>query len=222
LGTEPDAAFADKDDVWSSRWAGFENSQYQHAADRAPARAQSASLRLALDRIADDPMHFARKSLWEAGHLWTLDSFLLRHLRNGWFGKGAPDWLLPISVLISASFGLFLLSLGLLGLAGHPATPLRSFTIIALAHATLLFGLTFSLSRYALPLRPLLAVFAAWAVSGPGAFRVRFEAMGNSSAKRLLLSLVFLALASVWIRDLPLLLDNLVNGGARFLFKSIP
>ena len=35
--------------------------------------------------------------------------------------------------------------------------PLRSLVALALLHATLVFALTYSLSRYAVPLRPLLA-----------------------------------------------------------------
>lgn len=40
-------------------------------------------------------------------------------------------------------------------------------------------------------------------------------------AKRLILSVLFLALISVWLRDLPLLIDNLTNGGAQYLFSPI-
>jgi hypothetical protein len=221
VSTEPEAAFLDKDDTWSPRWARFDGVHYRRAADHAPTRVQSLAVERALENIATDPLRFAQKSLWEAGHLWTLDSFLLRHLRNGWFGRDTPDWWLPISVLFSVSFSAFLVFFGMLGMAAHPISPLRSFSIMAVAHATLLFGLTYSLSRYALPLRPLLAVFAAWAIAGPGGFQVRLSAAWDTRAKRVLLSLVLLALASVWLRDLPLLWDNLVNDGTHYLFRGL-
>ena len=82
VSTEPGAYQVDKDDRWSPAWAAIGNMHYTVAAERDPAAAQSLALRRARRQIAAAPGRYASKSLWEAGHLFTLDNFVLRHLRK--------------------------------------------------------------------------------------------------------------------------------------------
>lgn len=203
VGTDPTAAFVDKDDHWKSTWGQLPGGGYE----------PGSALRIGWLRIASDPLGFARKALWEAAHLFTLDSFVLRHLRNGWYGEPLPRALLPAAVIATGTFSAALMLAGALGLLGLPASPFRSVAGLAILHSLLLFGLTFSLSRYAVPLRPLLAVGAAWCISQP-------RALTPTGAKQRVLAAAALALlAYAWWNDVPLLWDMLAHGGQGFRFR---
>ncbi len=87
--------------------------------------------------------------------------------------------------------------------------------MLVVVHAVLLFGLTFSLSRYSVPLRPFFAVAIAWLVTHPS------EAMKRLSGNRFraaAAALVALFLFISWSRDLPLLKDMVVDGGSHYRF----
>lgn len=223
LGTDPAAAFVDKDDNWDRRWAAIDGMPYRLALARDLERTQSRAIELAADNITADPARYLAKSAWEAGHLWTLDSFTLRHLRNGWYGEGVPAWVLPAATVICAGFTLLLVAAGFIGLVAQPPSVLRGFTACAVLHAVLLFGLLFSLSRHAVPLRPLLALSAAWVLADPAAAWQRLSNGRAALLKRgVPLLLILAALAWVWWRDIPLLGDMLFNGGSEYLFSKYP
>ena len=206
VGTHPASAFVDKDDHWGSDWGQLPGGGYD----------AGTALRIGWLRIVWHPLHFARKALWEAAHLWTLDSFVLRHLRNGWYVDPLPPGLLPAAVGVTATFSAGLMLAGLLGLLGQPASPFRSVAGLAVLHSLLLFGVTFSLSRYAVPLRPLLAVGAAWCATHPTRLR---PALAGSRARRALAVGVLALLAFAWWNDVPLLWDMLAHGGRAFRFR---
>jgi len=203
VGTDPTALFVDKDDHWSSSWGYLADRRYE----------QGPALRVAWLRIASRPLLFLRKSLWEAAHLFTLDSFVLRHLRNGWYGEQARAWL-PTAVLATGAFSALLTALGFIGLVLMPPSAFRSAAGLALLHALLLFGATFSLSRFAVPLRPLLAVGAAWLALQRGSLDARRIGRGH----RLLLAAGLGLLAFSWWSDGPLLWDMLAHGGRHHPF----
>jgi hypothetical protein len=213
VGTEPSAFQVDKDDRWNPYWATHGKARYAVAVERAPGQVQRVAIKRAWRRIAQAPGHFMRKSLWEASHLFTLDNFVLRHLRNGWYGGASPPGLSAMLTLVCAGFSALLLAAGGVALVALPASPFRGFSALVVLHATLLFGLTYSLSRYAVPLRPLLAIAAAWLLLNPQAARSRIR-----GARAWLCAGILLWLAASWWRDLPLLADMLVSGGAQHRF----
>jgi len=223
VASQPEAAFVDKDDLWDERFGRVDGRRYETYVLEEPARAQALATAAARDNIRAAPGRFLRKSLWEATHLWTLDSFLLRHLRNGWYGE-LPRGTIPLATLLAAGFAAALTLAAFLGLATTPAGPLRGLTLLLLLHSTLLFGLTYSLSRYALPLHAVLVLFAGVALSRPRDTRARLRraVLGRLRAATLLFALAGLGVA--WVRDLPLLADMVLDDGAshRFRMRRLP
>ena len=104
---------------------------------------------------------------------------------------------------------------GWVGLTTQPASPFRGFALLAIGHALVLYGLTYSLSRYAVPLRPLLAVALAWAATHRGAVRARLRGDRRVAAVAGALAAWLLV---AWARDLPLLVDLVARGGKGFPF----
>ncbi len=218
VASEPSAAFVDKDDHWSLRWGLVEGTAYPRLSRAHPALAQRRALARSFQEIRAAPGRFATKSAWEAQHLWTLDSFVLRHLRNGWYGADVPTAVAVLAVPLCAGASLLLFVAGLLGIVAQPAAPLRAVSALALVHATLVFGLSYSLSRYAVPLRPLLACGAAWLLLHPGQLRTRFSAGRDGAMRGLIATAILAALVARWWLDLPLLADMLLHGGSAYRF----
>ena len=218
VGSDPRAQFVDKDDAWSDAWGSLDGEVYVQAAARAPGETQRRALALAGARIAADLPRFVSKSLWEAAHLLTLDDFIARHLRNGWYGSGAPAWLTPAYAVGAALFTALLLLAGGLGLTALPPSPFRRLAALALIHALLVFGLVYSLSRYAVPLRPLFAIAAAWLATHAVTVRA---GLGARPVRRAAAALLLLALLLSWSRDLPLLTDMVRSGGSSHRFLNL-
>jgi len=224
VGTQPQAAFVDKDDCWSPRFGAVDGRPYQVAVERGARDTQRRALQQGFENIKADPTRFLRKCLWEAGHLWTLDSFLLRHLRNGWYGATPPRGLTSAITVFGTLFFAALVLAGLFGLAAQPSSPFRGLALLMVLHATLLFGLTYSLSRYCLPLHPVLAVFAASALIRPLHTLSRVFVKSWRSPRPYVLIVLLLGIGVVWLRDWPLISDMLTTGGAGHTFHlgSLP
>lgn len=219
VGSQPEARFVDKDDVWSDAFGRVDGQAYTDMVQVDASRAQAGAMALARTHIAADPRGFLAKCLWEAGHLWTLDSFLLRHLRNQWYGKGVPGWVTPAVTLLSAGWFALLALAGLAGLLLGLERPLPRLGSLLVLQALCLFGLTYALSRYSVPLHPFLALGAASLLAGPATLRERWAAAGR--LPRLALGLLLLLVASGWARDLPLLSDMVRNQGAGHRFRML-
>jgi 4-amino-4-deoxy-L-arabinose transferase-like glycosyltransferase len=222
VGSQPESRFVDKDDLWSERYGVVEGRAYTDLVREDAARAQAGAMRQAKANIAADPTGFLAKCLWEAGHFWTLDSFLLRHLRNDWYGKGVPGWVTPLVTLLAAGFFAILALTGLAGLLTALEFPVLRLGLLLLLQSLFLFGATYALSRYSVPLRPFLAVGAAVLLAGPVTPAERWRALGG--AHRLLTVLALVLLSLNWLRDLPLMADLLRNEGAghRFRMEQAP
>lgn len=215
VGTEEGAAFVNKDNRWSVDFGRVDGEFYPDLVRLKPELAQQGAMSKAFANIVEAPLRFAAKSWWEAGHLWTMDSFILRHLRNGWYGY-VPLWLIAGLTVISAVFLIALTIGSLAGLVLAAGSPFRGLTILMLFHSTLLFALTYSLSRYSVPLHPVLAVFAGLAISRWGSIRTGLR---SAPVMRLVVSAaVLVLLLSAWRRDLPLTKDMLLNGGSHYRF----
>ena len=217
VGSQPEARFVDKDDVWSNRYGRVDGQPYTELVLTDAARAQAGAMAQARANIAADPPAFLAKCLWEAGHLWTLDSFLLRHLRNGWYGKGLPAWVTPLVTLLSAGFYALLVLAGLAGLFLDTRAPFARLAVLLVGQTVLLFGATYALSRYSLTLHPLLAFGCATLLAGPARLGERWRAAARPAQAALLLLL--LLVGSGWVRDLPLLGDMLLRQGAEHRFR---
>jgi 4-amino-4-deoxy-L-arabinose transferase-like glycosyltransferase len=215
VGTEPGAHQVDKDDRWSPTWAAIGNMHYMVAVERDPGMVQRVALARAEQRIRAHPSRFLSKSAWEAAHLFTLDNFVLRHLRNDWYGVASPRPLVAALTVLCVVWTALLYAGGGLGLAAQPASPFRGFALLAIGHAVVLYGITYSLSRYAVPLRPLLAVAVGWAATHPGEVRAR---LAGDRRVAVVVGVLAAWLLLAWARDLPLLADMLATGGKGFLF----
>ena len=219
VGTQPEAAFVDKDDMWSERFARVDGRRYEDYVLVNPLHAQELALATAKRNIREHPGLYLRKSLWEAGHLWTVDSFLLRHVRNGWYGSLVPAWSVPFITIGAAGFVALLVLFGLGGLLAMPTSPFRGLALLLLAHSTLLFGLTYSLSRYALPLHAVLTFGAAMVLASPHAAARGLRRSPGGAARALTLAAALLFVGVAWTRDLPLLHDMIATGGSNHHFR---
>lgn len=217
VGAQPETRFVDKDDVWSYRFGRVNDTAYVDLVAREPGRAQVLAMDGAMSHIKNDIGGFAAKSWWEAGHLWTLDSFLLRHLRNHWYGA-VPDWIVPIVTLMAAGWFAVVVLAGFGGITTGTPSSFRSLLLLLLVQFTLLFAATYALSRYAVPLQALLAIPAGALLAS------RKEALGRIRSgliplhRLVLLSLVVIVLGLAWIRDVPLLRDMVQGGGSHYRF----
>lgn len=216
VGSQPEAAFVDKDDHWSDRYGMVDGQAYTKLVEIDAARAQSLAMEQARANISAQPARFLAKSVWEAGHLWTLDSFLLRHLRNHWYGEGIPGWVAPVVTVLAAGFWAALALTGLAGLFLTLDHPLARFGILWMLQATLLFGATYALSRYGVPLRPLLALGAASLLAGMVDVAERWRRAARP-VRALAIAAMLLVTIS-WSRDLGLVRDMLLNQGAAHRF----
>ena len=213
VGVDPGAVYRDKDDYWDSGWGEVDGVRYQTLAAKEHGHAQRRAMQIALERIAADPSRFLSKSLWEAGHLLTLDSFALRHLRNGWYGGRTPGSVLPIAVALSIPWSLLLIATGAIGYLAMDRTSLRAFGGMTLLYFVVIFALTYSLSRYQVPLRPVLAVGVAWFLVHAREARGRLFDAGRLTRRGIASALILLFLVAAWARDVPLVFDMMVNGG---------
>lgn len=216
VGSQPEAAFVDKDDHWSDRYGVVDGQAYTRLVAVDAERAQAGAMAQAWANIRADPRRFLAKCAWEAGHLWSLDSFLLRHLRNDWYGKGLPGWVTPLVTLLAAGYGALLALAGLAGLLLALERPLARFGILLALHATLLFAATYALSRYSVPLRPLLALGAAGLFAGTAGARTLWQQA--SRPIRLATVTALLLVAVSWSRDVGLLGDMVFHRGAAHRF----
>jgi hypothetical protein len=103
---------------------------------------------------------------------------------------------------------------GVAGLVLSSGTLLARLGLLLLVHSTLLFGATYALSRYAVPLRPILALGAASILTF--ALRERWRVVAHWQRATVLAAWVFLAVS--WIRDVPLLADMVSQRGASHRF----
>jgi 4-amino-4-deoxy-L-arabinose transferase-like glycosyltransferase len=213
VGADPGAVFRDKDDYWDRSWAAVDGVNYRRLASRRPGEAQRRAMQIAMEQIGTDPILFVRKSLWEGGHLLTLDSFVLRHLRNGWYGDKTPGWVLPLAVVISIPWSALLIALGAIGCLQMARSPLRTFIRLNLLYFLIIFALAYSLSRYQVPLRPLLAVAAVSVLVNGRDALARLIGSGRSLPRGIALLVILIFLALAWARDLPIVYDMMANGG---------
>ena len=186
---------------WDNRWGLVDGRHYNSWLEHSVDVAQRRAIDRAFLNIAQHPGLAARKVLWAAGDLWQLDNFLIRHLRWRAFDQELPK---PVAVglaTVSVSFTVVITLTGLIGLAiGRPA-PLRSMVLLLFLHFTLVSMATYTLSRYGVPFRPLLAFYAAYVLLHPRQSLSQLARFPSRPTATVVLLAALIAIGVVWTRD---------------------
>lgn len=143
---------------WSNYYVNQCNSLTENRADRDWIRFLKG-----WEFIRQRPGTFVVKFFLHAFHLWTTDSFVLRHLRNGWYGKVSQLRIRGITLLVVGSYCLVICT-ALGGLLLAPPGRMKGLTLLLISYYTLVHGITFAASRHRLPLLPFLLMFSAFFV----------------------------------------------------------
>jgi 4-amino-4-deoxy-L-arabinose transferase-like glycosyltransferase len=219
IASDPTAHRVDFNNNWDTRWGRIGRTPYLLEVRKNASAAQQRALQMARENVAREPLRYLGGSLWQAWHLWTLDNFNLRHLRMKKYPDVSGGWIAVTTIVMSGAT-ILLFGLGALGLVSMPPSPLRGFVTLALAHTTLLYGVLFSLSRYSAPLRPLLAICAAYLLTHPVLVRQRFRGKG-STGRRWVAGMLGIFLLTCWAHDLPLLSNMVTHAGADYQVRNL-
>lgn len=141
--------------------------------------------------IKDNPEEFVRRMPLRVAQMLNPHSLLTRHLRWGNY-KGMPQWMDELIVLYQVVGSMVAMLVGMAGLTtrGRGSQGLVIFSIL-LYHVAAISVLA-GLSRYRVPLEPLLMVYAAGLLSDPkAAWR---EVQASAGLWRLWATLLVLAI----------------------------
>ena len=146
--------------------------------------------------IASHPGQFFDDLDTKVADLLNPTSFLVRHVRSGVYGEwppGAADLL----VLVVALFNMGVMALAVIGWRHGPASSARAVGATVTTYVVVVHLMTFGMSRFRLPLAPLLAVGAGLALASPLAWRDMARARRDLVPTLVLLALL---LACWWGR----------------------
>jgi len=154
--------------------------------------------------MAAHPALAARRGVTKIAALWTPSNFLIRHLRARYYAP--PPGPLATQLLTTASVAAFLLLsvLAVAGLAAAPAGAGRRLTLALVAFYLLIHAVIFGMSRYRIPLLPILFVYAGLALAEP---RATLRALTRSRRAFAAAALAIVLMGAAWARDLPRVLD---------------
>lgn len=127
------------------------------------------AMRRGLRFMAENPGLTLKRSVIKFFNFWQLERSFVAGMAQGHFGN-PPTWaLLLLTALIFGSYAV-VFCLGVFGVLTRPPTVLGSYWMIValVAYTCGLHSLVFAHSRYHLPLIPLVAIFAAAAISAAG------------------------------------------------------
>ena len=154
--------------------------------------------RQALTWMAAHPLEVLRRVPTKWADLVSPTSFLVRHVRTGRYGDRAFDAVSPgAAALATAASALPWMAtaiLAALGLAAVRAGAPRRVTLALLTALLIVHGLTFGMSRFRMPVVPLLH---AWAGVGVAAL-LGAHPIGSTGRQRLLLVAVLVVIAALW------------------------
>jgi len=113
--------------------------------------------------IADEPVAFLSRARLKLVDVWNPTSFLMRHFEVGGYGPVSPGarHLISAAAVISYLLVMALATVGLFLARGQPEAWL---VLLMVALASGISAAAFGLTRFRLPLIPLLAIFAAHAL----------------------------------------------------------
>jgi hypothetical protein len=119
--------------------------------------------------IKANPETFVRRMPMRVAQLLNPHSLLTRHLRWGRF-PGMPQWFDELIIVFGCLHSMGIMVLGAVGLAGcGRRSQAVLFSLILLYHCAAIAALA-GLSRYRVPLEPLLMIYAAGVLADPKAF----------------------------------------------------
>jgi hypothetical protein len=124
---------------------------------------------LGFEWILDNPEEFVRRMPMRVAQMLNPHSLLTRHLRWGRF-QGMPQWMDELIILFGCLHSLGTMVLGAVGLAGRGRKAQAVlFSLILVYHCAAIAALA-GLSRYRVPLEPLLMIYSAGILADPKAF----------------------------------------------------
>lgn len=118
--------------------------------------------RSAVRFIAEEPVAFLARARLKLLDLWNPTSFLMRHFLVGGYGSVSPAVRHLAGAAAVLSY-LFLMALAVAGLVLARRRPVAWLVLLMAALTSGISALAFGLTRFRLPLIPLLAVFATHA-----------------------------------------------------------
>jgi 4-amino-4-deoxy-L-arabinose transferase-like glycosyltransferase len=163
----------------------------------------------ALRYMLAHPYRVAARALPKLAALVNPASFPVRFLREGEYGEASAATVKLVTAATAGSFMAVTL-LAVLALWMGPPGPERRLTAIVLLFFLGIFAVTFGMSRYRLPLTPLLAIQASAVLARPAILTAQLRSPRRWAG--LLATLLFLGWA--WSRYLPLILDVFQSGGS--------
>lgn len=162
--------------------------------------------RLGLQFMRRNPGLCFKRFLFRLSQYLNPTSFLIRHIRRGYYLKGPfreryeplPDIARESLVILTVASYLALMVAALLGMFAIPAGAARAYILLVLGFFLLLHGMTFGMSRYRLGLLPVLGVAAGFAWSHlPDTFR-RLRSPWRAAAFLLVLAALCYAWSVPW------------------------
>ena len=138
-------------------------------APKADAMALDAcSTEQSVEWIKDNPEEFVRRMPVRVAQMLNPHSLLTRHLRWGKF-KGMPQWMDELIVLWQAAGSVGVMLLGMMGLVSRGKGAQGSVIFGILLYHVAAISLLAGLSRYRVPLEPLLMIYAGGLLAHPKA-----------------------------------------------------
>lgn len=167
-------------------------------------------------RIRREPGAFAVKFFIQAFYLWTLDSLILKHLRNGWYGKVSLSRIRVTTLLAAGSYLLVTLT-AIGGFILAPTGRIKELTLLLIGYYTFVHGVVFALSRYRLPLLPFMMIFSSYFVMEI----IRKKGIPKERMFRKKWGVSIVVALLVWGATFPVVLDTWRTGGEGYRFRMV-
>jgi hypothetical protein len=187
---------------WNHAWAKMEGRDYKRWLEEDIALAQKMAIHGALQNIREYRWLALKKAFWSAGNLWELDNFLIRHLRRDAFKSKVSEPAAACMVISSVIWTVVISLAGLVGLATGSRSPLRAMVVLLMIYFTLVYMLTYSLTRYSIPFRPLMILFGTGVLCYPRELVFRLKQVLGRPVTAVVLAFVLVVICIVWWRDI--------------------
>ena len=121
--------------------------------------------RAAWEYIRGDPEAFVDRGWYKIVNMWNPTSFLIRHYhpKINAYGDVAP-WIVSVVTWSAVLSYVIVMMLGMLGLVMSSRNPVVWLVLLLVLFYTALSVVAFGLTRYRLPLMPLIIILAAYAI----------------------------------------------------------
>ena len=167
-----------------------------------PVENYRCEVRNAMDYMVRYPERVAARAVPKLQGLVNPASFPVRSLRRGIYGPVEDRTIQAVTLLTAGSF-IAITLLGVVALWLGPPGDERSLTAVVLLFFLAVFAVTFGMSRYRIPLMPLLAIQAASILADPR----RLLAGVPSPLRWIGLALTIAFIGVAWAMYLPLIAD---------------